>query len=136
MKLLIAFFTLFITFNLSAHSNNDLAEEMKIIESQFKQIATSLQSGQISTMDIEAAETLQKAIVTASLIYPKTADSDSLKLKYSEWMSELTDLALDIEQTMESEVNNDPQDLSASIELFRLMNELRKKGHAEFKDSH
>ncbi len=136
MKTGIAILMLFFSMNAWAHTNNALAEEMKVIETQFKQIASSLQAGKITLADVEASESLQKSIATAAQLYPTTATDDTLKLQYSGWMTELIDLALDLEEALEVEVAKADQDLTPSIEIFQLINELRKKGHDTFKESH
>ncbi len=136
MKTIIATLLFIASTTTWAHSNNALAEEMKLVETHFKQIASSLQGGVITLADIEASESLQKSIATAAQLYPTTATDDSLKVQYSQWMAELMDLSLDLEASLEEEVEKMDQNLTPSVEIFTLMNELRKKGHDAFKESH
>jgi hypothetical protein len=53
-----------------------------------------------------------------------------------EWMNELMGLALELETEMEVQLQGDSQNLTDSLRLFRLINEVRKKGHDQFKESH
>ena len=136
MKIITLMLSLLISSHVTAHSNNELAEEMKTIEEQFKVIAVGLQSGTLTQAELDACESLQKSVSVAAQHYPHTATSDSLKLTYMEWMNELMGLALELETEMEVQLQGDSQNLTDSLRLFRLINEVRKKGHDQFKESH
>ncbi len=119
--------------SVSVSANSDLEASMKIIGEQFKAIGAGLQSHQISANELQAVELLQREVAASSLIYPDAATSEALKLQYSKWMAELMQLALVLEDDFELAMMADPQDLSASFATFVAINELRKKGHDQFK---
>ena len=62
---------------------------MKEMGAGFKVVAMGLQAGAMTNVELEASESLQMGIANASLHYPSTASTDTLKIKYSQWMAEL-----------------------------------------------
>ena len=109
---------------------------MKEMGASFKTVAIGLQGGTMTSVELEASETLQMGIAKASLHYPATANTDPLKIKYSQWMAELNKLALELEGAIEVAMTQSPQDLTETTRIFGEMNTLRQEGHAEFKDEH
>lgn len=117
-------------------AHGPLHDAMKEMGESFKLIGIGLQSGEVTEAERDSSEELQMAISTASLHYPGTASTDSLKLEYSQWMAELMNLSLQLEEAIEIALSQKNQDLTTAIQIFSEMNELRKKGHAKFKDEH
>ena len=120
----------------SAAAHGPFLDAMKEMGANFKTIAIGLQSGELTTVELDASEDLQMAIADASLYYPSTADTDPLKIEYSKWMAELNKLGLELEVSIEEAMAMNPQDLSEVTKILGEMNDLRKKGHEKFKDDH
>lgn len=120
----------------TSFAHGPLLDAMKEMGVNFKAIAIGIQSGKLTNTELDSSEKLQMAIVEASLHYPATANTDTLKIKYSKWMAELTKYSLELEESIETAMTQDPQDLSDVTTIFGDMNDLRRKGHDEFKDEH
>lgn len=118
----------------TANAQEELEASMKIIGQQFKIIATAIQSKKVTEAEVQAVELMQKEIAVSSLVYPQTAKTDTAKLKYITWMAELQQMALNLEELIEAEMVKEVQDLSLVTSQFVDINELRKKGHDEFKE--
>lgn len=131
---LLAIFLLFTSQTVFAHG--PLLDAMKDMGENFKTLAIGIQSGKMTSVELSSAEKLQMSIADASLNYPKTADTDSLKLKYAKWMAELLKYSLELEEAIEIAMTQNPQDLSNVKTVFGDINDLRQKGHDEFKDEH
>ena len=110
-----------------------LADVMKSVGEQFKVIAVGLQTKNITEVEMASIEQLQRDVAAAALIFPDTATDDKLKLKYSTYMAELVQATLKLEDTVELEAQESPMVLTESLKVFTEINEIRKKGHAEFK---
>ncbi len=120
----------------SVLAHGPLLDAMKDMGTNFRIVAVGLQSGVMTTTELEASEKLQMAIANASLHYPSTASTDALKIKYSKWMAELNKYGLELEETIEVAMTQNPQDLTDVTTVFGDMNDLRRKGHDEFKEEH
>ena len=134
MKNLLIMLTILFAQNAFAHG--PLLDAMKEMGASFKTVAIGLQGGTMTSVELEASETLQMGIAKASLHYPATANTDPLKIKYSQWMAELNKLGLELEGAIEVAMAQNPQDLTEATRIFGEMNDLRREGHAEFKDDH
>ena len=134
MKNLLILLTLLFAQNSLAHG--PLLDAMKEMGAGFKTVAIGLRNGNMTSSELEASEKLQMGIANASLHYPSTANTDALKIKYSQWMAELNKLGLELEEAIEVAMSQSPQDLSEAKRIFGEMNTLRQEGHAEFKDEH
>lgn len=111
-----------------------LEEEMKIIGAQFGVIAKAVnKAGAVSDQEIMAAKTIQRAVAGSALIYPDTADDDKLKVQYSQLMAQLMEKSLMMEDAIQAQISQNPQDLTAISGLLVEMNDLRREGHNEFK---
>lgn len=134
MKNLLILLTVLFVQNSFAHG--PFLDAMKEMGESFKTIAIGLQRGTVTSVKLEASESLQMGIAEASLYYPSTANTDPLKIKYSQWMAELNKLGLELEDAIEMAMAQNPQDLSETTRISGEMNDLRREGHAEFKDDH
>ena len=117
-------------------AHGPLLEAMKEMGVNFKTIAAGIQNGKLTEAELDSSEKLQMAIADASLHYPAIANTDALKIKYLKWMAELSKNSLELEESIEIAMTKDPQDLTDVTFVFVEMNDLRKKGHDEFKDEH
>ena len=124
---------LMFSFQLASAQTPQLKDVMKEIGEQFKTIAIAIQSGEIKATDLDAVETLQTLVSQASMMYPATAETMELKLKYSELMNELMDQSLVLEDEAELAMAGSPQNLSNVKKIFGAINQTRQKGHEEFK---
>ena len=135
MKKLILFTSLFL-FGQSSMAHGPLLGAMKEMGTHFKSLSLSLKKEQFSLEDLATTESMQFAIATSGLHYPKSADSDALKVKYSNWMAELNMQGLELEEAIEEAMQNDPQEITSVGKILQEMNRTRKKGHDEFKIEH
>ncbi len=117
----------------NAFAETDLSVLMKEVGENFKTIAVGLQSGQLSEETILATEELQRNLGRANLIFPNDATNDSLKLQYSEIMGRVLLKAMELEDVLRVEINQDPQNLAMVLGVFSELNDIRKEGHAIFK---
>ena len=124
---------LMFSFQLASAQTPQLKDVMKEIGEQFKTIAIAIQSGEIKATDLDAVETLQTLVSQASMMYPATAETMELKLKYSELMNELMDQSLVLDDEAELAMSGSPQNLSNFKKIFCAINKTRQKGHEEFK---
>lgn len=134
MKKLLIILTL--AFVQSSFAHGPFRDAMKEMGVNFQVVAVGLQNGAMTNVELEATEKLQMAIANASLHYPSTANTDSLKIKYYKWMAELNKYGLELEESIEVAMAKNPQDLSDATAIFRDMNDIRRKGHDEFKEEH
>ena len=118
----------------TANANEDLAAAMKSMGEQFKTVALGLRAGKVTDVELKATEQMQRDISTSALIQPDTAKTTEEKLTYATWMAELMDASLRLEDSMETAMDAEPQDLTEAIKIYTEMGELRKKGHNAFKE--
>lgn len=130
-KIILSVLTL--VFTQGAWADSALTPVMKSMGDQFKVIAIGLQTKNFGEVEMAAVEQLQRDSAAAALIYPETATTETLKLQYSVQMAELVQASLKLEDTVEIEAQVNPQVLAESFKVFSEINDIRKKGHAEFK---
>ena len=118
-----------------AHENTALAEAMKEMGQQFRIIAGSFRSGEVTVQQLNASETLQMAIAESSQHLPVTARTDAQKLAYMRSMAALAKEALVLEEQIEDILASDSQDLTEMKNTVRRMNEMRSEGHDAFRES-
>ena len=107
----------------------DLMEEM---EFQFKKLAISMQSGELSQADVVTVEKLQAVMAESSMMYAFSVSTDAHKARYSELNIKMIHRTLLLETAIEEVLKQDSQDLEAVNDLFNEINEIRKEGHDEF----
>lgn len=117
----------------TSFAEDDLKAVMKSMGEQFGVVAQGLRTGKITDVELAAAEKMQRDIAAASLIQPETAVTTDDKLTYATWMAELMEASLRLEDTMEAGMEETPINLSAATAVFVEMNDIRKKGHTQFK---
>ena len=135
MKLFIAVF-LAASFSYANDDLPPLKDSMERLKVEFRTIAQGISAGEMTDDHVVATENLQMAAADGSLVYPNTAENDERKLLYSLWMREMVREGLKLEVEIEGllEKATLPQDLTKVKEIFAKLNDLRKKGHDEFKE--
>jgi hypothetical protein len=118
---------------LSAQANDDLAASMEIIGEQFNTIARGIQTNEFTDVELEAVQVMIEQIEVSSKIFPDTASSDEDKAQYTQWMDELMQLSLTLEEQVSLTISQGNQDNSDVIATIIEINELRKQAHAVFK---
>lgn len=117
----------------SAAQASELGEIMKQVGNQFKILAQGLQTQNITAVELEACEAMQRLVADASLIMPAKAQTTELQLRYANLMAQLMQKNLLLEDQLEAVVQG-TGDVSAAFATFAAMNELRKEGHFDFKE--
>lgn len=110
-----------------------LKETMKSLGQNFGAFAQSIQAGQLQESDLELVENIQSFASQASLIYPETANTTELKLRYSELMAQLINKTLLLEKNVEEALVTDGTETSQARQTFIEINQIRQAGHQEFK---
>lgn len=123
-------------FSQGSLAHGPLRTAMEEMGASFKILAVAITAGTMSEAEIDATESLQLSTANASLHYPGTANTDQLKIKYSQWMAELNKQALLLEEAIEASMLSKPQDLSEVTKIFQEINSIRIEGHGEFKTDH
>ena len=118
----------------AAQANDDLEASMKIIGDQFKMIAKSLQTQNVTETDVASAQLMINEIKVSSLIYPDTATTEDLKKAYDKYMSELLVMAEELRDLMQTVVATEQPNFQPLVDKFVEINELRKEAHDEFKE--
>lgn len=123
----------FATFGFSATANSDLQENMKLVGQSFRTIVMGIQAQAMTELELEASKTLQRALTDSASIFPDTANTPELQLRYTDLMNQTIQKAQELEDHIETQLGQDPQDLSQVIATFGELNTLRQMSHSEFK---
>ena len=135
MKLSLLFCAFITGFSFNSFANNlTLDEEMSLMGKQFKKLAVAIKrTKKVSEVELEAINIMQSSIANSGLLFPETADSDDLRLLYSNLMWQLMAKSLEMEGLIKEQMNQAQQDMVRLDEVLTQMGQLRKKGHSEFK---
>ncbi len=120
-------------FSPMSFANDELASLMEDVGLNFKVIAQGLQAGELTEVELEAAELLQRNLSEANLLIPDVATSDELVAQYNEIMGRAIDKSLELEDSIREIMTQENQDITPALMIFSEINEIRKEGHALFK---
>ena len=107
MKLSLLFCAFITGFSFNSFANNlTLDEEMSLMGKQFKKLAVAIKrTKKVSEVELEAINIMQSSIANSGLLFPETADSDDLRLLYSNLMWQLMAKSLEMEGLIKEQMN-------------------------------